>query len=76
MGTHYSAIVELLPIQRDPVLELFPSRYTARAYIRSDLKSLGKEGQASLISQLRDWLNARLDRNAGDALHRTSRTCC
>ena len=67
VGTHYSAIIELLPIQRDPVLELFPSRYTARAYIRSDLKSLGKEGQASLISQLRDWLNARLDRNAGDA---------
>jgi competence protein ComEC len=67
VGSHYRAIVELLPIQNDPILDFYPNRYPARVYIRSGLKALNNPRSSSYISILRAWMLARLDKHAGEA---------
>lgn len=66
VGARYSAILDLSPIFKDPILDFFPSRFCARASIKYDLKLLQKRDVSSYVAQIRNWADSSLDANAGD----------
>ncbi len=66
-GDRYQALLEILPLKDDPVLDIYPSRYQARAYVIMSLRKTGG-GIASLNPDaIRHALLKRLDDHAGDA---------
>ena len=66
IGGTYSAVVDILPIVPDKVLDAWGSRYPARVYIRSGLKALPGQDGFRITAALRDWLSNRADAHAGE----------
>lgn len=66
-GERYHALLEILPLNDDPVLDIFPSRYIARAYILMSLQKTGSKATNLHPEAIRQALLKRLDDQAGDA---------
>ncbi len=64
VGAVYEAIIRVRPLSRDPILDIYPSRYTASADLRAELKMQSAESRALPITQIRSWMYERLDRHA------------
>jgi len=66
-GERYQALLEILPITDDPVLDIFPNRYSGRAYILMSLQKTGGKIQSLHPDAIRHNLLKRLDDHAGEA---------
>lgn len=64
LGQSYSALLEILPGKRDPVLDTYPARH--RAYIRQNLKQLDSAPRFFPIAKWRVRLLTDLDAKLGE----------
>ncbi len=64
-GTTYRAVAELLPVNRDPVLDTGIRKYNAKAYLTSKPESLGEGGSRLNSISLRNAGVAAFDRKLG-----------
>ncbi len=63
IGQSYSALIEILPGKRDPVLDTYPARH--RAYIRQNLKAIAGKRALIPIAKWREKLLENLDKKLG-----------
>lgn len=65
-GSRWRGVLELTPLNDDPVLDIFPGKYKARAYPKSLLTPLPGGARGLSIARLRYWLLKQLDTNLGE----------
>ncbi|MDZ4181586.1 MAG: ComEC/Rec2 family competence protein, partial [Candidatus Cloacimonadaceae bacterium] len=63
-GKSYRAMLEILPNGIDPILDVYPQRYSARAYVRIGLEELSGTARVPLLTRWRSLIRA----NLGDKL--------
>ncbi len=66
IGTTYHGLMELKAIRKDPILDVFASKYTAAAYPLLPPQVDSLQARTSKIAKLRQYLIQRLDSNLGD----------
>lgn len=68
-GKRYQGLAEIRALQSDPLLDIFPNRYEARAYQKGGLKEQPGSSPAMWVDKLRktllDALDAKLGSEAG-----------
>jgi competence protein ComEC len=67
VGASYRALLEILPLTDDPVLDIYPTRYHARAYLLMGLQKTGDGLGKWHPDAIRSALLKRLDAHAGEA---------
>ncbi len=65
-GSLYTAVLKVEKLKQDPILDFFPTRYKSRAKIDHNLMKIDDEVSVNYIGELRSWLDARIQKHAGD----------
>jgi len=65
-GSSYRCLSTIYPLGSDPILDIYPSRYSAKAYQLGGIEELKDARILSLISRLRYYLMQSLDAKLGN----------
>ncbi|MDP3114538.1 MAG: DNA internalization-related competence protein ComEC/Rec2 [Candidatus Cloacimonadaceae bacterium] len=64
-GKRYRAMLEILPQTSDPILDIFPQRYPAKAYVRIGLEELSEASGTAFTARWRSSLKRNLEHKLG-----------